>query len=123
MNEYLKVKASAWLERTDWGIAPHPRPRCDMCGEPLPEDGSCDAHHWLVRRSHVPKSQQDCIHHRFNIVLLHRSCHERADGMKEHFRAIQAERYGESEIQEWLGGLPLKVKLAILLSCLVGLCA
>ena len=109
MNKYLQVKASAWLERTDWALVP-PRPRCDVCGEPLLTDGACDAHHWLIRRSHVPKAQQDCIHHCINIVLLHRKCHERADGMGEHFRAVQTERYGKTAIQEWLESLPLRVK-------------
>lgn len=106
------LKARLWTERADWALSP-PRPRCAVCGEPLPKDGACDMHEWLIRRGHVPKNQQSCIWHKFNCVLLHRACHERADGMKALFRKQMIEEYGRQEIEEWLRGLPLKTGVVL----------
>jgi len=68
-------------------------------------------HEFLIRRGHVPKKKQGCIWHRFNCALICRTCHEKADGMKEYFRDLQIERYGREAIEEWLDNLPLKVIL------------
>ncbi len=109
MNKRNRVKVAIWLERADYGVDP-PCPRCDVCGELTPEP---DMHAFLIRRGHVPKRKQGCIWHKFNCVLLCRTCHEQADGMDDYFRDLQIMRYGAEAIVEWLNSLPLKVEVRL----------
>lgn len=106
------LKASLWRERADYSLNP-PRPLCDVCAQALPMDGGCDMHEFLIRRGHVPKRMQDCIWSKFNCVLVHRACHERADGLKDHFRNLQIKRYGGEAIAEWLNSLPFRVEVIL----------
>lgn len=109
MSKRNELKAFLWEERTDWSLEP-PCPRCDICGEPTSVP---NMHEFLIRRGHVPKKKQGCIWHKFNCVLIHQTCHERADGMKEHFKELAIERYGREAIEEWLAGLPLRTKIIL----------
>lgn len=107
-QSYAEFRAEVYEERVNEVAG---SPLCVVCGRPV--GLGFDLHHWLVRRGHLPKRKQSCIHHRFNVVIVHPECHQEADGRKDEIREQQIARYGEDVIQGWLDSLPLKTSVSL----------
>jgi len=113
-----QLKARLWRECTDWSLEP-PRPRCVVCGKPLPQSGACDMHEVIVSKKVAmgwPKEQRGLINHKYNCVLVHTGggtgCHKEAHAHPDKLVAWLISRYGWYTIDDWVHSLPFKVPFA-----------
>lgn len=65
-----------------------------VCGQPL--EGACDLHHALISRADFDSL---LIHHCYNCLVLHRSCHLRV--VRFDCMALLSEIFGYDAIADW----------------------
>lgn len=76
---------------------------CAWCGEPI-SGVYFERHHWLIKRSHVPKSRFNAINVLINVVPLHHICHQQYGQTKEMYLrclGLVSTVFGKDAIWRW----------------------
>jgi len=76
---------------------------CAWCGKPI-VGTAFEKHHWLIKRSHVPRRRFKAINVLINVVPLHHICHQQYGQTKEmylHCLGLVGTVFGKDAVWEW----------------------